>query len=143
MISGQNPIAAAICRISGILFLIAAVLCSPGDSARASVIIAFDGASGPGLDSMSFNSVVTPNIGNDDVVGASPNWISINQKAFAVVDYIDMVFSVEDFGVPATEYILTEGVFNGTAEDWIGYQVVLGFGTGAGFVQSTLGDGLG
>lgn len=128
-------------RITRILFL-AALLCAPGQWALASVITAFGGASGPGLDSMSFNNLGTPAIGNDDVVGASPNWVSINQKAFNATDYIDLVFIVEDFGVPTTEYIFNEGVFNGTLDNWIGYQLMLGFGTGAAFVQSTLGDGL-
>ncbi len=125
------------------LLFAAAIMCASAAPALASVITAFGGASGPGLGSMSFNNLGTPAVGNDNVVGASPNWISINQKAFGAVDYIDMVFTVEDFGVPSTEYILTEGVANGTGTDWIGYQVVLGFGTGAGFTQSSLGDGLG
>ncbi|MBC8425277.1 hypothetical protein H8E07_14240 [bacterium] len=125
------------------LLFVAAIMCAPSAPALASVITAFGGASGPGLASMSFNNLGTPAAGNDDVVGASPNWIHINQKAFGAVDYIDMVFIVEDFGVPSTEYVLSEGVDNGTGTDWIGYQVVLGFGTGAGFTPSTLGDGLG
>ncbi len=111
-------------------------------AAQASVITMFGGASGPGLASMSFNEVVTTDLANDDVVGASPNYVSINQKAFGSVNYIDMVFTVEDFGVPTTEYVFIEGVSNGTGSDWIGYQISLGFGTGAGFTQSPLGDGL-
>ena len=54
-----------------------------------------------------------------------------------------MVFHVDDIGLPTTEYLVTEGVFNGTPDLWIGYQVKLGFGVGAGFTQSALGDGLG
>ncbi len=110
--------------------------------AAASVITAFEGAYGPGLDSMSFNEVVTPAPGNDDVAGPSPNYVSINQKAFAAVGIIDMVFLVEDFGVPSTEYMIYEGVFNGTGEDWIGYEIKLGYGIGADFEQAEVGGGL-
>jgi hypothetical protein len=91
---------------------------------------------------MSFNNLGTPSPGNDDVVGISPNWISVNQKAYDVSAYIDMVFSVADSGASATEYVLNEGVFNGTPDTWLGYQVKLGFGTGAGFVSAGLGTGL-
>jgi hypothetical protein len=111
-------------------------------SALASTITAFGGASGPGLASVSFNSVTTPAAGNDDVVGASTNVISINQKSFGLDLYIDMVFLVTDVGVSTTEYLLNESVFNGSGVDWIGYQVRLGYGTGASFVPVTLGDGL-
>ncbi len=129
-------------RTSNILLLAAAIICSPGQSARAGVISSFGGAVGPGLGSVSFNSVGTPNPGNDDFVGASPNWISIDEKAFSTTEYIDMVFHVDDIGVPTTEYVLTEAVFNGTSDFWLGYQVILGFGTGAAFAQASLGDGL-
>ncbi len=122
--------------------LVVALLCGFGSGALASVVTAFGGASGPGLDSMSFNNLGTPNPGNDDVVGESPNWISVNQKAYNSVDYIDMVFIVEEFGVPTTEYIMTEGVHNGTLEEWTDYHLELGFGTGADFVVSPPGDGL-
>ncbi|MFH1845063.1 MAG: hypothetical protein ABIF77_17890, partial [bacterium] len=65
-----------------------------------------------------------------------------NQKAYDNVDYIDMVFFVEDLGIPTTEYILSEGFNNGTGVGWTDYHVELGFGTGGAFVASTTGDGL-
>ena len=110
--------------------------------AAAGGITSFGGASGPGLASMSFNNVTITGLGNDNAVGASGNAISINQKAFGSSDYIDMVFTVEDFGVPVTEYMLYEGVHNGTSDEWIGYQIRLGYGTGAGFTSVSFGDGL-
>lgn len=119
-----------------------AILLAAAHPAAAGVITAFGGASGPGLASMSFNNVTVTTLGNDNAVGASGNVISINQKAFGTSEYIDMVFVVEDFGVPTTEYMLYEGVANSTTEEWIGYQIKLGYGTGAGFTSVTLGDGL-
>ena len=124
------------------LLLAVALLAGAALPSPASVIVEFVGASGPGLWSMSFNNLGTPSPGNDDCVGESPNWISVNQKAYNALDYIDMVFRVEEFGVPATEYIFTEGVHNGTGVTWTDYHMELGFGVGAGFVTSPAGDGL-
>jgi hypothetical protein len=119
------------------LFLITCTAAAP-----AGEVVAFGGASGPGLDSMSFNNLGTPAPGNDNVGGTSPNWIAVHQKAYDAVDYIDMVFIVVDSGLPTTEYVLSEGVHNGTGIDWTDYHLELGFGTGAGFVISPPGDGL-
>ena len=121
---------------------ITAILCLSALAVQAQVVVAFDGASGPGLASMSFNNHGTPLLGNDDVAGASPNWISVNQKDYSSVDYIDMSFVVGDIGIATCEYILTEGVNNGTGIEWTDYHIELGYGTGAGFVLSPPGDGL-
>ncbi len=110
--------------------------------AAAGMLVSFDGASGPGLDSMSFNSIDNITMGNDNVVGPSSNIVWINQKAFSSSQVIDMEFTVVDDGAPTTEYVFYEGVFNGTPDPWIGYQIKLGFGTGAGFVSVGLGTGL-
>lgn len=110
--------------------------------AAAQVVSSFDGASGPGLASMSFNNIYTPSPGNDDVAGASDNWMAVHQKDYDVVDYIDMVFSVDDVGMPTSEYIFTEGVNNGTGVNWTDYHLELGFGVGGDFVISPPGDGL-
>jgi hypothetical protein len=110
--------------------------------AMAGVVTAFVSVSGPGLDSMSFNNLGTPDPENDDVTEISPNWIAVNQKAYNAVGYIDMVFAVADSGSIDTEYIFTEGVHNGTGVVWTDYHLELGFGVGAGFVQSVPGDGL-
>ncbi len=41
-----------------------------------------------------------------------------------------------------TEYLLAEGVFNGTGVPWNDYHVELGFGTGAGFTLANPAFGL-
>ena len=107
----------------------------------AGTIDTFDSASGPGLQSLSFNNFVLDTINNDNVVGSSPNKILINQKAFGTSQYIDMDFTVSDSG-GTTEYELTEGLANNTADTWTGYRIVLGYGLGGSFVESTAGDGL-
>lgn len=138
----RHPSTAAVIGMVSRILLVVALLCSPAAPVLAGIVTAFGGAFGPGLDSMSFNNLGTPIPGNDDFAGASPNWISVNQKAYNAVGVIDMVFIVEDSGGLTTEYILTEGVFNGTGVDWTDYHLELGFGTGVGFVPSTAGDGL-
>jgi hypothetical protein len=110
-------------------------------SATAGTITTFDSASGPGLQSLSFNNFVAGTPNNDNVVGASDNQILINQKAFGTSDYIDMDFSVVASG-GTTEYILVEGLANNTADTWTSYRIELGFGLGASFVSSVAGDGL-
>lgn len=109
---------------------------------HAQIITDFLGASGPGLDTMSFNDIVSPAGFNDDVAGSSTNVVSVNQKAYDQVDYIDMVFEVTDFGALNAEYEFQEGVFNGTGVPWTDYHIELGYGVGAGFVPSGPGDGL-
>lgn len=129
-------------RLSSRITLAAALLCMGTLTASASIIGAFGGASGPGLDSMSFNEVVTPAPGNDNVVGASTNYVSINQKAFNATAIIDMTFIVTDIALPPTEYVFTEGVYNGSLDNWESYRILLGYGTGADFVEATPGGGL-
>lgn len=110
-------------------------------SATAGTITTFDSASGPGLQSFSFNNFAIGTTNNDNVVGASDNLILINQKAFGVSDYIDMEFSVVNSG-GTTEYLLTEGLANNTSDTWTSYRIELGFGVGGGYVSSVSGDGL-
>lgn len=110
-------------------------------SATAGTITSWDSASGPGLQSLSFNNIVVGTANNDNVVGASGNQILINQKAFGVSDYIDMDFTVDTSG-GTTEYVLVEGLANNTADIWSSYRIELGFGLGASFVPSVSGDGL-
>ena len=98
-------------------------------------------ASGPGLASMSYNNTTNAAPANDDVGGASTNVLAINQKAFNAVDFIDIFFTVNDSS-GTTEYLVTEGVFNGTGVTWTDFHLVLGFGTGALFNPSGPGDGL-
>lgn len=82
---------------------------------------------------------VAPN--NDNVVGDSPNIFFLTQKDYRAIGPVDLVFDVRDTG-GTTEYYIQEGVQNSTGLDWTGYHLELGFGTGAGFVKSTPGDGL-
>ena len=78
---------------------------------------------------------------NDNLVGDSDNEIYILQKDYTAIGPVDIVLDVIDSG-GVTEYIVIEGVQNNTGLDWDGYHIELGFGTGAGFVKSTAGDGL-
>jgi hypothetical protein len=82
---------------------------------------------------------VAPN--NDDVAGPSPNEVFVTQKNYVGIGPVDLVFPVRDTG-GVTEYVFIEGVTNSTGIDWNGYHIELGFGHGAGFVKSTVGDGL-
>jgi hypothetical protein len=109
--------------------------------ATAGTITTFNSASGPGLESLSFNNILFGTANNDNVVGASDNHILINQKAFGTSEYIDMDFTVVASG-GTTEYVLTEGLANNTSDTWTSYRIELGFGVGASFVSSLPGDGL-
>ena len=128
-------------RILAINFCCAALVSILAGSATAGTITTFDSASGPGLQSFSFNNFAFGTTNNDNVVGASDNLIFINQKAFGVSDYIDMEFSVANSG-GTTEYLLTEGLANNTPDIWTSYRIELGFGVGGGYVSSVSGDGL-
>ncbi len=78
---------------------------------------------------------------NDDVLGQSPNFLLVTQKAYNAIGPVDLEFTVVPSG-GTTEYYIEEGVDNGTGIDWSGYRVELGFGVGADFVPSPSGDGL-
>ncbi|MEM6260575.1 MAG: choice-of-anchor F family protein [Planctomycetota bacterium] len=103
----------------------------------------------PGIYSIAGQSVATPNPNNGEFVGVGNlNELSILQKHYFAalpgpsVAPVDIVLTVTDTGVGTTEYVVIENVQNSTGVDWIGYRVVLGFGVGGSFVQSTPGDGL-
>ena len=78
---------------------------------------------------------------NNDNVLNSDNQLFILQKDYITVGYVDIVLDVINSG-GVTEYVVTENVQNSTTEDWNGYRIELGFGTGGSFVLSTPGDGL-
>lgn len=78
---------------------------------------------------------------NDDVVGPSPNGISVLQKDYRAIGPVDLTFDVSDTG-GVIEYLVNEGVSNHTGLSWGYYHIELGFGHGAGFVPSAAGDGL-
>lgn len=85
------------------------------------------------------SGLVAPN--NDDAVGASPNTAFVTQKHYVAIGPVDLVFNVTNSG-GVSEYLFTEGVYNGTGLNWGAYHLELGFGFDAGFVRSTSGDGL-
>jgi len=95
-----------------------------------------------GVASVAGESAATPSPGNDDVAGINDNVLSILQKDYTAIGPVDIVLTVNDAGNGTTEYRVVEGLFNNTGLDWSGYHIELGFGSGAGFVKSTAGDGL-
>jgi hypothetical protein len=78
---------------------------------------------------------------NDNVSGPSPNGVLVTQKAYYGVGPVDIEFTVEPSG-GVTEYVINEGVANGTGIDWSAYRLELGFGVELAFVPSPAGDGL-
>jgi hypothetical protein len=70
-----------------------------------------------------------------------PNVIS-GTKTFRNMSPLDTVFIVDNSD-GTTEYLFSrERVNNMTASDWNDFHFELGFGTGAGFIRSTINDGL-
>ncbi len=107
---------------------------------EAGEIISYTWSSGIG--SVAAVTIVSPpNPINDDVAGLSPNTLIVDQKDYIGIGPIDIEFTVVPTG-GTTEYVIVEGVSNGTGLDFSQYQIQLGFGMGAGFVLSTPGDGL-
>jgi PEP-CTERM motif len=79
---------------------------------------------------------------NNNPTATSSNFAAI-QKTFtsSTLTPIDIVFNVNN-SQGVTEYLLAEGVFNGTGAKWNDYHVQLGFGTGAGFTLANPAFGL-
>jgi len=110
--------------------------------APSSVITGYLGASGSGLGIVTFGSVATPSPADDDVAGSSANTIVVTEKRFDSLGAIWVEFSVSDDGIGTSEFQVTETVTNNSGTDWIGYQVMVGFGTESGWVHSPIGDDL-
>lgn len=91
------------------------------------------------LASTSISPLNDPN--NDDTAGPSLNGVFVTQKDYEAIGPVDIVFGVTNSG-GVSEYLFVEGVFNDTGLNWGAYHIELGFGYDAGFVKSTLGDGL-
>lgn len=126
------------------LTLASLALCAPAQAVSISGIFPE-----PGIYSIAGQSVATPNPGNGEHVGlGNTNVLTIVQKHYfaalpgPTVAPVDIVLTVSDPGIGATEYMVIENVQNSTGIDWSGYRLELGFGVGAGFVPSTAGDGL-
>ncbi len=100
-------------------------------------------ASGPGLGFVNIAAILTTNPNNDDSPGALPdNNIIVPLKRFDSTGYIDIPFTITPTA-GVTEYQVTEFVDNNTGFNWNSYNMMLGFGTGAGFTQvGGTGDGL-
>jgi hypothetical protein len=93
-------------------------------------------ASGPGLGFFSMANIATTNPNNDDSPGALPdNNTVIPLIRFDSPGYIDILFTVTPTA-GVTEYQVSESVDNNTALTWNAYNLLLGFGTGAGFTQA-------
>lgn len=109
--------------------------------AFAGIIVGINPVLDPGIYSIAGQGVLLDTPNNDNVNTPNNNVLSILQKDYIKVGYVDIVINVEDSG-GVTEYVVTENVQNSTVEDWNGYRIELGFGFGGGFVQSSPGDGL-
>ena len=99
---------------------------------------------GLGLADVTIVSLNPSNDGDGNGAGPDPvldNNITVPVKRFDNVGYIDMVFQVAP-STGVTEYKVTELVDNNTFFPWIGYDVILGTGTGGQFLKSAAGDGL-
>jgi hypothetical protein len=100
-------------------------------------------ASGRGLGLVNIAAIVTVTPNNDDTPGALPdNNTLVALKRFNSTGYIDIPFTVTaTAGV--TKYQVSEFVDNNTGSNWKAFNMLLGFGTGAGFTQvGGVGDGL-
>lgn len=102
-----------------------------------------EAGTGPGLGTVDVPVVFSPNPNNDNQVGGgiNDNNITVPVKRFDNVGYIDIVFNIVPSG-GTTEYFVAETVDNDTGIAWNSYFMQLGFGTGAGFVNSAALDGL-
>jgi len=111
--------------------------------ASAGIIVPPAVPSGPGLGFASVPAIITvlPNNDNVPALGVLDNNIVVPLKRFDFNDYIDIEFIVVPTG-GVTEYQVSEFIDNNTGFDWVGYQMQLGFGVGAGFIVGPAGDGI-
>jgi hypothetical protein len=126
--------------VVGVLVLAAGLGGVPQASAGTITSVSF---SGPGAGNVD-GTVSTPSPNNDNTTSASPNEVDL-AKTFGSVGLIDIQFTVLNSGAAApgtTEYFFSETVTNNTGVAWLDFHMVLGFGIGANFVMSGLGDNL-
>ena len=100
-------------------------------------------ASGPGLGLVDVASIRTVAANNDDSPGALPdNNMVILLNRFDSSGLIDISFTITPTA-GVTEYQFSDVVDNNTGSNWSAYNLLLGFGIGAGFTQvGGIGDGL-
>lgn len=98
---------------------------------------------GSGLGVVSVPAIVTTTPNNDKSLtpGSLDDNIVVPIKRFDFNGYIDIEFVVTSSG-GVTEYQFFESIDNNTGAIWNGYLMMLGYGVGANFVQSTSDDGL-
>lgn len=125
------------------LLLIAVTFWTASASAGTIAVSPAPVAVGPGLGTVAVPAIFTVQPNNDNV--PDPNKLDNNLfvpiKRFDNPGYIDIEFFVSpSSGV--TEYQVFESIDNNTGVNWSSYQMVLGYGLGAGFQKSSAGDGL-
>jgi hypothetical protein len=100
-------------------------------------------AGGPGLGLVNVASIRTEVTNNDDSPGALPdNNAVVLLERFDFAGYIDIPFTVTPTA-GVTEYQFSGAVDNNSSSNWSAYNLLLGFGVGAGFTQvGGTGDGL-
>src|SRR4051812_13987784 len=98
---------------------------------------------GPGLGTVAVPVVNTFSPNNDNTNPNLPNDnnIVVPIKRFDNIGPIDIEFLVQP-SAGTTEYFVFESVDNNTGVPWNTYHMILGHGTGAGFMPSLSGDGL-
>ncbi|MBW2420777.1 MAG: hypothetical protein JRH19_19710, partial [Deltaproteobacteria bacterium] len=82
----------------------------------------------------------TPAPNNDNVSTAGPNTVDVTASSMTG-NPLDVVFDILLSG-GTTEYLFTQTFTNQTSFTWGGVSISLGTGTGGGFTQNPLPDGL-
>ena len=126
---------------AGAAILGAGLLALAGTAPAAASVITGVGASiFPGASTGTIGPVGATPAPNNDNAAASPNVIPYS-VFFNTMGVLDVEFTLANSG-GTTEYLFSQTLVNNTGTAWSGFRYELGFGTGAGFVASTLGDGL-
>ena len=126
--------------------LAALTLAWGGSAAQAGIITGQSAHMGPGLGDVINVVVVTPTPNNDNFSGpfGSTNRVTVEQKRFDNVGFIDLRFNVQNSGggttAGMTEYFFDEFITNNTNAPWVGFQFALGTGTLGNFVPSSNTD---
>ncbi len=131
----------ACCRNMMAVAAVATVLsCVCCTVAQAGIIPVGGALSVVGGGTASVTGPFTP-VPNNNPAASSSNFAAIQKTFTSSTTPIDIVFNVNN-SQGVTEYLLAEGVFNGTGVPWNDYHVELGFGTGAGFTLANPAFGL-
>jgi hypothetical protein len=124
-----------------LVLAVAVIACTLHSTAHAGTITSVTAFSLPGFSTGSIGPVgVTPAPNNDNTAVASANLVPA-MVFFNTLGTAEFEFAVSDSG-GTTEYRFTHPLINNTGVPWLGFTYELGFGTGAAFTPSTLGDDL-